>query len=230
MKLKKECSNVEPINRNRSILEIILCFSLMLFLTILINVFGSEGGLWIGVLSYWFPCAVIVLYILKAEKKPLSSFGLKRMKPRNILEGLGLGILMFIVQQIPLLIIGMDYSLLSMAPNAPYILMTTLYCFFCVGFAEELIFRGFLLQKTLDVCHIKWICVVINMILFYAIHWSSLPHGFGGFYSIAANVLILCIYYLSRKEKSLVPLMIGHGFYDTLVSVILPVFVYYFFH
>lgn len=221
---------MEPLNKNRTILEIILCFSLMLFLTSLVNVFWSESGLWIGVLAYWLPSAILILYILKGEKKPLSSFGLKRMKPQNILEGLGLGIVMFIVQQIPLLMIGMDYSLLSMEPNTSYILISTLYCFFCVGFAEEFIFRGFLLQKTLDLCRIKWICVAINMILFYAIHWSSLPHGFGGFYSIAANVLILCIYYLSRKEKSLVPLMIGHGFYDTLVSVILPVIVYYLYH
>ena len=107
-----------------------------------------------------------------------------------------------------------------------YILITTFYCFFCVGFAEELIFRGFLFKKTLDICRIKWISIVINIILFYVIHWTSLPHNFGGFYNIAINTLILCIYYLLRTEKTLIPLMVGHGFYDTLTSVILPILIY----
>ena len=133
---------------------------------------------------------------------------------------------MFIAQQIPLLIMGIDYSVFSMKPDFFYILITTFYYFFCVGFAEELIFRGFFQKKTLDICRIKWISIVINIILFYVIHWTSLPHNFGGIYNIAINTLILCIYYLLRTEKNLIPLMVGHGFYDTLTSVILPIFIY----
>ncbi len=217
---------MEHINKKKSILEIIICFSLMLLLTVFVNIFGKDIGYWLGILTYWVPSIILVLYILKVERKPLSFIGLKRICFKNIFEGLGLGIVMFIAQQIPLLIMGIDYSVFSMKPDFSYILITTFYCFFCVGFAEELIFRGFLLKKTLDICHIKWISIVINIILFYVIHWSSLPHNFGGFYSIAINTLILCIYYLLRKEKTLIPLMVGHGFYDTLTSVILPIFIY----
>lgn len=217
---------MEHINKKKSIVEIIICFSLMLFLTVFVNIFGKDFGLWLGILTYWLPSIILILYILKVEKKPLSSIGLKRICFKNIFEGLGLGIVMFIVQQIPLLIMGIDYSVFSMKPDFSYILITTFYCFLCVGFAEELIFRGFLFKKTLDICRIKWISIAINIILFYVIHWTSLPHNFGGFYNIAINTLILCIYYLLRKEKTLIPLMVGHGFYDTLTSVILPIFIY----
>lgn len=214
------------INKKKCIAEIIICFSLMLFLTVLVNIFGKDSGLWLGILTYWLPSIILILYVLKAEKKPLSSIGLKRIYFKHIFEGLGLGIVMFIAQQIPLLIIGMDYSSFSMKPDFSYILIATFYCFFCVGFAEELIFRGFLFERTFELCPIKWISITINIILFYAIHWASLPHNFGGFYSIAVNTLILCIYYLSQKEKNLIPLMAGHGFYDTLTSVVLPIFIY----
>lgn len=214
------------INKKKSIVEIIICFSLMLFLTVFVNIFGKDFGLWLGILTYWLSSIILILYILKVEKEPLSSIGLKRICFKNIFEGLGLGVVMFIAQQIPLLIMGIDYSVFSMKPDFFYILITTFYCFFCVGFAEELIFRGFLFKKTLDICRIKWISIVINIILFYVIHWTSLPHNVGGIYNIAINTLILCIYYLLRTEKNLIPLMVGHGFYDTLTSVILPIFIY----
>lgn len=217
---------MKSINKKKCIAEIIICFSLMLFLTVLVNIFGKDSGLWLGILTYWLPSIILILYVLKSEKRPLSSIGLKRICSKPIFEGLGLGMVMFIAQQIPLLIMGMDYSFLSMKPDFSYILITTVYCFFCVGFAEELIFRGFLFQKTFELCRIKWISIAINMILFYGIHWASLPHNWGGFYSIAVNTLILCTYYLLQKEKNLIPLIVGHGFYDTLTSVILPVFIY----
>ena len=222
----KENKEMKYINKKKSIVEIIICFSLMLFLTVFVNIFGKDFGLWLGILTYWLPSIILILYILKVEKEPLSSIGLKRICFKNIFEGLGLGFVMFIAQQIPLLIMGIDYSVFSMKPDFFYILITTFYCFFCVGFAEELIFRGFLFKKTLDICRIKWISIVINIILFYVIHWTSLPHNFGGIYNIAINTLILCIYYLLRTEKTLIPLMVGHGFYDTLTSVILPIFIY----
>ena len=47
-------------------------------------------------------------------------------------------------------------------------------CFFCVGFAEELIFRGFLLKRTLDIFSQKWVCVGLNILLFYLIHWFTM--------------------------------------------------------
>ena len=219
------CEKMEHINKKKSMIEIIVCFFLMLLLTVFVNIFGNDFGLWLGILSYWLPSIILILYILKIEKKPLSCIGIKRVRLIDILGGLGLGLVMFIAQQIPLLMMGVDYSIFSMEPDLSYILTTTLYCFFCVGFAEELIFRGFLFEKTLEICRVKWLAIVINMILFYAIHWASLPHDFGGLYSIAVNTLILCGYYLLRKEKVLIPLMAGHGFYDTLTSVILPVFI-----
>lgn len=66
------------------------------------------GGLLTGVLAYWIPCAALLLYVLKAEKRPLSFVGLKPVRARHVFEGMGLGICMFIVQQIPLLLMKMD--------------------------------------------------------------------------------------------------------------------------
>lgn len=118
-----------------------------------------------------------------------------------------------------------DYSACAMEPDAVYAAVMTLYCFFCVGFSEELIFRGFLLKKTLAVFPQKWICVGLNILLFYLIHWFTMQHSFGEFYNLATNVVILCVYLFRKKEGTIVPLMIAHGFYDVLTSMGLPVVV-----
>ena len=120
----------------------------------------------------------------------------------------------------------MDYSAYAMAPDPAYMTVMLLYCFLCVGFAEELIFRGFLLKKTQDIFSQRWICVAINILLFYLIHWFTMQHTFGEFYNLSTNVVILCIYLFHKKEGTIVPLVIAHGFYDVLTSVGLPVFAY----
>lgn len=221
--------NKTPSQEKKAFLEIILFFLFMMILTAVITFaekFLPSTGPLIGVLFYLFPCAIILFYVSKVEKAPYSSIGLIRLRFQDIPAGLLLGFCMFVVQQIPLLIMKMDYSAYAMTPEPGYIIATSLYCFLCVGFAEELIFRGFILHRTLSVCPSKILSVVVNILFFYAIHWSSMQFVFGEFYNLSTNVIILCIYLFRSKRKSLFPLMIAHGFYDTLTSVILPVFVY----
>ncbi len=227
MEKRKEMNGkLESGNKKRSAMEMIVCILGMAVLTVLMAVFGADAGLLAGVAAYWIPCFVLLIYVLKVEKQPLSLVGLKPIRAKHVLEGLGLGIGMFIVQQIPLLLMKMDYSAYAMAPDAVYIVVMLFYCFFCVGFAEELIFRGFLLKRTLDIFPQKWVCVGLNILLFYLIHWFTMQHTFGEFYNLATNTVILCIYLFRKKEGTIVPLIIAHGFYDALTSVGLPVFVY----
>ena len=215
--------------KKKAFLEIIFLFTLMMILTAVMNFsekFLHSTGRLDGVLFYLLPCAIILFYVSKVEKAPLFSISIIRFRFQDIPAGLLLGFCMFVVQQIPLLILKMDYSAYAIAPEPGYIITTSLYCFLCVGFAEELIFRGFILHKTLSVCPSKILSVVINILLFYAIHWSSMQFVFGEFYNLSTNVIILCVFLFCSKKKSLFPLMIAHGFYDILTSVLLPVSVF----
>lgn len=221
----------EPVSTGkRTAAEAILCFALFASLTFISNLCENIlhiNSLWTGVLSYLIPCAALLFYVIKIKKAPLSSIGFKRFHPQDIPAGLLLGLCMFALQQIPLLLMKMDYSVYAMQPDPIYITVISLYCFLCVGFAEELIFRGFILHKTLSLCGSKILSVGINILLFYAVHFYSMQFVFGEFYNIAANVLLLCLYLFLSRRKSILPLMIAHGFYDTLTSVLLPLFVYY---
>lgn len=225
---KCTCEPVSTGKRNAA--EIILCFALFASLAFISNLCENIlhlNGLWTGVIFYLIPCAALLFYVSKIKKAPLSSIGFKRFHAQDIPAGLLLGLCMFIVQQIPLLLMKMDYSVYAMQPDPAYITAVSLYCFLCVGFAEELIFRGFILHKTLSLCGSKILSVGINILLFYAAHFYTMQFTFGEFYNIAANVLLLCLYLFFSRRKSILPLMIAHGFYDTLTSVLLPLFVFY---
>lgn len=217
------------IDKKKEIVKIIICFFLMMVWTVfigLLEVIFEVNGLGLGMLAYLIPVLTLIIYVLKIEKAPISSIGLDKICFSDIPKGLLLGFCMFVVQQIPLIIIKMDYSVYAMPPDLGYIIVMSLYCILCVGLMEELVFRGFILQKTQMVCGSKIISIGINILFFYAIHWSSMQFTFGEFYNIAGNVLFLCVYFFKSKSKSIIPLIIAHGFYDILTSVLLPIFIF----
>lgn len=184
------------------------------------------NGLWVGVAIYLACAAIIIFYVKKVEKKPLASIGLKAPVLADIPKGLLLGLCMFIVQQIPMVLMKYDYSVLAAAPDWGHIILMSLYCFLCVGFVEELIFRGFILQKTQELCRLKVVIIAINCLLFYAVHWPPVRFVFGEFFNIAVNTLFWCIYFYTSKNKSIIPLAVAHGFYDILVSFLMPTFLF----
>lgn len=210
--------------------EILICFFLMFVFRTLLDKTAdllNADGLWVGVLTYFLSAAVIIWYVVKIENKPVSYIGLKRAALSDLPKGLLLGLGMFAVQQIPLLLMKMDYSVMASAPDWNRIIIMSLYCFLCVGFTEELLFRGFILKKTQELCSQKAVIVAINCLLFYAFHWPPVRFVFGEFFNTTVNTIILCVCFYNSRNKSIVPLMIAHGFYDILVSILLPVFLYY---
>ncbi|HBF65753.1 MAG TPA: hypothetical protein DDW34_08435 [Clostridium sp.] len=221
--------NVLSSKKPRLLIEIIACFCLMTILGAVFNRIAdilNADGLWVGILTYLMSAVVIVLYVVKIEKKPISYIGLKEPALSDIPKGLLLGVCMFAVQQIPFLLMRVDYSVFAAEPDWGNIMIMSLYCFLCVGLTEELIFRGFILQKTQELSNRKVIIVAINCLLFYAFHWPPVRFVFGEFFNITVNTLFLCIYFYKSKNKSIVPLMIAHGFYDILTAYLLPAFLY----
>ena len=81
------------------------------------NMHLDTGGLWTGVLSYLFQFVITILLVVKADKQRICDIGLKRPVIWDIPKGLLLGCCMFAAQQLPLLLMGMDYSAYAMAPD-----------------------------------------------------------------------------------------------------------------
>ena len=213
-----------PSSRLRPALEIIGCFGAVQVLGLLSRRLGD--GLWTGVAFYAACAGLVLLYILLARREGPGSLGLLPVSPRRLGEGVLLGAVMFGVQQVPLLLLGMDYSALAAPPQWGRILVMSLYCIFCVGFGEELVFRGFLLGSAQALFRSRWAAVALNCLLFYAFHWPPVRFVFGEFFNITVNTVLLCAYYYRSREKSLLPLMLAHGVYDILSAYLLPAALY----
>lgn len=169
------------------------------------------------------------MYISLVEKKPLSSIGLYRITINELLIGVVIGIVMFLVQQLPFLIMGVDYKMFAAPPDWQRIIIMSVYCIVCVGFTEELMLRGFILHKSMLLFNNKVLAIILNCIVFYIIHWPPIRFVFGEFFNVTLNTLILCGYFFISRKRSIVPLMIAHGVYDIISVYLLPVAVYYFF-
>lgn len=211
-------------------IEIVCCFIIIKLIFLLFNWIEAAlqfDSLWWGVAPYLVSTALILMYIKLVEKKPLSSIGLTRVSLPDVTMGLGLGLIMFVIQQIPLVALGIDYSIYAAPPDWSHILIMSIFCIVCVGLSEEIAFRGFILHKSNDLFNSKVIAVIINCLLFYMFHWPPVRFVFGEFFNTTLNTIILCIFLYRSKKKGIAPLIIAHGFYDILSSCLLPVVAYY---
>lgn len=214
------------------IIEIAACFLLMQVIELLFNVLSNllnSDSLWMGFLTYACVAASILIYVSQVEKKPLSSIGLYRVTINEILIGVLIGIIMFIAQQVPFLVVGIDYSMFASPPDWLHIFVMSVFCIVCVGFAEEVMLRGFILHKSMLLFNNKVFAVILNCIIFYMIHWPPIRFVFGEFFNLTLNTLILCIYFFISRKKSIAPLIIAHGVYDIFSGYLLSVAAYYFF-
>lgn len=95
-----------------------------------------------------------------------------------------------------------------------------------VGLTEEIVFRGWLLNATFREDK-KWICLILNAIMFLAIHFPGwirkgiFISSFTGFDFLGIIILSIIFSHTFIKSKSIfVPIML-HMYWDLLVFVFL---------
>ena len=91
------------------------------------------------------------------------------------------------------------------------------YCILAVGFTEELVFRGFLLEKLRRITQNDLAAAGISSVLFGLFHIFS-----GNPVQVILTTLIgllLCICKQKIRHCTLLSLMLAHGIYDALISV-----------
>jgi len=154
------------------------------------------------------------------RKIPLSTLGFSN---KNIAKQLMVAIVIFIITIsfviIPLLFGVNKTEMLSFKSSSIGVL--TFYIFYdliCIGFGEEIVFRGYFYSRIKSISSISWLPMLLSAILFGVIHFiNTLSLG----NVIGATVLGLIYGFFRWKVKncSLLSLGIAHGLHDACILI-----------
>jgi len=169
----------------------------------------------------WWPMLIATIFFMRRDKEGLKDIGFTKEK---ILIQILLGVLVaagslliFIV--IPALFgIMLGYvgnlNVLSIVLNFVYILLS-------VALVEEIIFRGHLFKKLLDIKGSMWFAIILSSVLFGFFHifnwsiWQIIITTVMGIY--------WCTCRLKLKHCTLLTLIIAHALHNALLPVITAV-------
>ncbi len=170
----------------------------------------------------WAFCLALVGVVLFWEKKPLSSLQFKALTVKNFSAGMGLGsfcmiglvVWTFLIQP---MIPGLDHTTASNRNEelpkyfflwyAPIALVTASVC-------EEVIYRGYAMERLLLLTKRPWLAVVLTHISFVLYH---IKDGLDGVIALSVLGLLFPIYYLKTRDLTVV--IIGHALIDFLAIV-----------
>lgn len=156
--------------------------------------------------------------VVKKERQPLSSIGLKFDRlGMSVLVGLGYTVLLFalllgiltIYQQL-----GISYgegtSISKSLPVAALIVVRA-------GISEEVLYRGYALERVALLTGSKWIASIVAVAAFALFHFSQ---GMPGIFIAGAMGTALTVLYWWKR--SLLPLIIAHFMVDFVPNVLGP--------
>lgn len=180
-----------------------------------------------GALVFMPIAAALILLWAWLSKTPWRDIGLAR--PRSWLGGAAIGIalgvgLKFVLKAVVLPLLGappVNASFHHLAGNLSATLDLVAYAIYGAGFAEELVFRGYLFERLGKLLGNSTIAtmliVVVTTALFGAAHWQQGPYGI---INAAFTGTALAIVFLACKRMLFVP-MVMHAAFDITAAAMI---------
>jgi len=161
------------------------------------------------------PSAILMI----VNKEKLSDLGFTKEKiPRQI----GIGILLAIAMSLVFTVLPILLGFKNYISNVRYtevwkFIFEFFNTIFAVALAEELIFRGYIFNKLLEIKNNKWFAIIISSLLFGLFHMFQ-----GNLLQILLTALlgiIFCIFREKIKGCTILSLIFTHGIYDFLIAL-----------
>lgn len=167
-------------------------------------------------------CAGVLYYVVKVEKRKLSSIGFKKFRPVKdtlwgllgfILGGISFGVTGYLVA-----IWGLDSTMEGVQKLMEYPMWFRIGCALLAGTTEEVLFRTYPIERLKEWSGSIWFAGLISIVLFAALHipfWSM-----GGAFQIGIGSILWTLIYI--KTRSIWPMIIMHVINDLFAFVALP--------
>ena len=163
---------------------------------------------------FWIIGLTMIVYVIAVERRPLSSIGFRRPGWRTFVYGLLGAIVMFASVVLsysvifPLLGLQMNQQAVAAITTRP--LWFQILIFLRAGVVEEILYRGYPIERVEELSGSKWIAALVSIVVFTLVHLS----GWGGaqLIVVGSGAVILALLYLWRRD--LVCNMFAHFLVD----------------
>lgn len=201
--------------KSKVTLQIVLIFVFVLLTGFLLRNYETNIHYqWVLIFMSIFEIALICYITGKVDGEPLSSIGLRSVSIMDIVHGIVLGVILYLLYSVPVELLT-NVSITSDLP-LPFSEMPFLYTLLLISFinkiTEEFIFRGYIFTKLNQLLPSKWAVILISFLLIYVINLSKTLRFSGvTMYGAFITTILYCCYLYSFSRKSIIPLIISDG-------------------
>ncbi|MEN8172951.1 MAG: type II CAAX endopeptidase family protein [Chloroflexota bacterium] len=130
----------------------------------------------IGLILIWLLVAVLLVIVRKGEKRTFSSIGFKSITGRDILLAIVIGAALSLT--VPLFTLLASQIFPSNGGDIHEVVSSTSWWMIFVsvltaGITEEIIFRGYIIERINEITKKKWTAVLVSLIAFILPHTMS---------------------------------------------------------
>lgn len=151
----------------------------------------------------WGLAVGVLFYTRGIEKLPLATIGWKQLSWKLIFTAIGLGILLSLLVPVFTLLVSAVFppsdtgTITQVVSNFPWWIL--LLSVLTAGITEEILFRGYPLERLHEMTGNKWISGLISLIFFVAIHSTgwSIAHIIG--VVIPLGIILTGLYFWQRN-------------------------------
>lgn len=172
------------------------------------------------IIVYWL-IALIPIIVMFGNKDKLVDYGFSKDKMKfQIIVGVLIGIAMSVILTLIPHLFGFG-EYVDSGKRYEYLwqfIYEFFYCIFAVGFVEEFVFRGFVYKKIKNISQKDMIAIIVSSVLFGVFHLFS-----GNIIQMLMTACIgvfFCFCRVKVKNCSTLSLIIAHGVYDALITVL----------
>lgn len=178
----------------------------------------GDGAIAVRELAIFALTGVLLWMVLRGERRGLDSIGLGFGAPwRSLGRGFALTLLLFLVLSGTLAAfsaLGLSYGAgPAIAPSLPVVLVTVLRA----GICEEILYRGYAIERLGELTGSRWAAAAISLALFAGFH---IRQGVAGVLLTLILGAMLTAFYLLKRD--LFASIIAHFLVDAIPNVIMP--------
>ncbi len=213
---------------NRTWTITIIGVLLALFGFLLLRVWELATGIAVGRIGTsvfkWVLVGAVVLIVLRFERESLASIGVVKPDRWDVLTGIALfvfGLLSFLLAAPLVEALGFDIAPFDGDSNGSVdrtmtALLVGLFVGVTAGITEEMLYRGYGLERLEALSGSTWVAGTVTASLFVVIHFGG--HAFGGLLVITPVAVLLTVGYVWRRNI-FVPI-IGHVLINSFGGII----------